>query len=200
MSGYQEIDPCPYGAANAPPNLGRARQLIKQAGAEGEAVRVLGSSQPEPKGATEYLADVLTQIGLKARPRTVSDEVYGGLVSSAKTKAQAGLIAYFPDYPRPSSFSVLVSGDSIRPTNNLNAGNIDDPHINRRLARADRNPNLDAVTRDYAAVDRRLVSEAHLAPYGQRKLSVFFSDRVDFEDCTVWHPVFNLDYAGPCLK
>lgn len=200
MKGYQKIEPCTYGDPDGAPNLARARQLIKQAGVEGETVRVFGTDEPEPKAAVEYLADVLTQIGLKGKPRIVAGEAYLGQVSSQKTKAQIGFFNHFPDFPRPSNFFTLVDGASIQPTNNPNVGNVDDPQINATLGRANRNPDVDAVADDYAAVDRRLLEEAHLAPYGHRKLSVFFSDRIDFEDCTVWHPVYNLDYASLCLK
>ncbi len=200
MKGYEKIAPCPYGDPNGPADLTRARQLIKQAGVEGESVRVYATDEPEPRATAEYLADVLTQIGLKARPRIVAGEVYAGEVGNAKTKAQVGFFNYFQDFPRPSNFFILVDGATIQPTNNLNVGNIDDPKVNALIARADRSPDVEAVADDYAAADKRLVDEAHLAPYGNRKLSVFFSDRIDFEKCTVWHPVYNLDYASLCLK
>jgi hypothetical protein len=29
---------------------------------------------------------------------------------------------------------------------------------------------------------------------------VFYSDRMDFDNCTVWHPVYNLDFTNLCLK
>ena len=39
-----------------------------------------------------------------------------------------------------------------------------------------------------------------MAPYGHRKLTNFVSERVDFENCTVTQPVFNLDLTQLCLK
>lgn len=182
------------------PDLARARQLIERAGVEGETVRVFATDEPEPRAAVEYLADVLTQIGLKAKPRIVAGEVYLGAVGNQKTKAQIGVANYFQDFPRPSDFFTLVDGASIQDTNNLNFGNVDDEQINATLTRANRSPDVGAVAEDYAAVDKRLLDEAHLAPYGNRKLSVFFSERIDFEDCAVWHPIYNLDYASLCLK
>jgi hypothetical protein len=49
-------------------------------------------------------------------------------------------------------------------------------------------------------VDQRLVDEALVAPYGHRKLANFVSERVDFENCTVTHPVYQLDFTQLCLK
>lgn len=199
LAGYERIEPCTYGDPGAPPDLARARRLVKQAGAEGQAVTVYGTSEPEARGATEYFADMLDQIGLKGSPRIISGN-YFAIVGSARTRAQAGFANYFEDFPRATNFFSLVDGASIASTNSTNFGNVDDPQINATLARADRNPSADAVARDYAAVDRRLLEQAHLAPYGNRKLSVFFSDRIDFAHCTAWHPVYELDYTKLCLK
>jgi len=200
LAGYEKIEPCPYGDPDAPPELARARQLVEQAGAEGEEVTVYGTDEPEARSAAEYFADALSQIGLKARPRVISSEVYFATIGNAKTRAQAGFANFFEDFPRATNFFSLVDGASIAAANSTNFGNVDDPQINATLARADRNPSAEAVAKDYAAVDRRLLDEAHLVPYGNRKLSVFFSDRIDFDDCTAWHPVYNLDYTSLCLK
>ena len=200
LAGYEKIEPCTYGDPNAPPDLARARQLVKQAGAEGEAVTVYGTGEPEAKGATEYFADVLSQIGLKGSPRIIPSANYYATIGNRQTRAQAGFANYFQDFARATTFFSIVDSASIADTNSTNFGNIDDPQIDATLARADRNPSAEAVAKDYAAVDRRLLEEAHLVPYGNRKLSVFFSERINFDDCTAWHPVYNLDYTSLCLK
>ena len=200
LAGYEKIEPCTYGDPNAPPDLARARELVKQAGAEGEQVTVYGTGEPEAKGATEYFADVLSQIGLKGSPRIIPSANYYATIGNRRTRAQAGFANYFQDFARATAFFSIVDGASISDTNSTNFGNVDDPQIDATLARADRNPSAEAVSKDYAAVDRRLLEEAHLVPYGNRKLSVFFSDRIDFDDCTAWHPVYNLDYTSLCLK
>jgi len=107
---------------------------------------------------------------------------------------------YGQDYPNPASFMFLVDGRSITDTANPNVGNIDDPVINKLIDRAGKSTNLDAVADDYAAIDRRLITEAHIIPYGSRRVSVFFSERMNFDDCTVWHPVYGLDLSRLCLK
>lgn len=200
LAGYEKIEPCTYGDPDAPPDLARARELVKQAGAEGEEVTVYGTGEPEAKGAAEYFADVLSQIGLKGSPRIIPAANYYATIGNRKTGAQAGFANYFQDFARATTFFSIVDGAAIADTNNTNFGNVDDPQINAALARADRNPRAAAVAKDYAAADRRLLDEAHLVPYGYRKLSVFFSDRIDFDKCTAWHPVYNLDYTSLCLK
>jgi peptide/nickel transport system substrate-binding protein len=36
--------------------------------------------------------------------------------------------------------------------------------------------------------------------FGRRMLSAVLSDRIDTQDCTVWHPVYSLDLAQLCVK
>jgi peptide/nickel transport system substrate-binding protein len=200
MKGYEKIDPCPWGDPLQAPDVEKAKAMVKAAGAAGDEVAVFGNDEPESKSLAEYLSDVLNEIGLKSKPRIVEASVYFTTVGNQKTKAQAGFTNWFQDFPHPSNFFFLIDGRSIQETNNQNYGNVDDPQINALLAKANPNPDLDAVAADYAAVDKRVVEEAHVVPYGHRKLTVFYSERMNFEDCTVWHPVYNLDFTNLCLK
>ena len=200
MKGYEKVDPCPWGDPTAAPDVEKARALIKQAGVEGDAVTVVGNDEPESKSLAEDLADVLNDIGLKAKPRIVEGSVYFTTIGNQKTKAQAGFANWFQDFPHPGNFFFLVDGKSIQDTNNQNFGNVDVPEINAIFNKADQNADIDAVAPEYAKADKLLVEGAHVVPYGHRKLTVFYSERVDFENCTVWHPVYNLDFTNLCLK
>ncbi len=200
MKGYEKVDPCPYGDPNAAPDLEKARALIKQAGATGKTVSVWGNDEPELRSVAEYTSDVLNSIGLKAKPKIIEASVYFTTIGNQKTKAQIGATNWFQDFPHPGNFMFLVDGKSIQNTNNQNFGNVDDPEINTILTAADQNADIDAVASDYAKADKLIIDRAHGAPYGHRKLTVFYSDRIDFDNCTVWHPVYNLDFANLCLK
>jgi peptide/nickel transport system substrate-binding protein len=200
MKGYEKIDPCPWGDPTAAPQIDKARALIKQAGVEGDSVTVFGNDEPEAKSLAEYLSDVLNDIGLKAKPRIVEASVYFTTVGNQKTKAQIGFANWFQDFPHPGNFFFLVDGKSIQSTNNQNFGNVDDPQLNAIFDKADQNADIDAVAGEYARADKMLVEGAHVVPYGHRKLTVFYSERMNFDDCTVWHPVYNLDLTNMCLK
>ena len=39
-----------------------------------------------------------------------------------------------------------------------------------------------------------------LAPYGVERDSIFLSERMDFENCSLFHPVYQNDYSSFCLK
>ena len=200
MQGYQKIDPCPWGDPTAAPDVAKAKQLVEQAGVKGQSVTVFGNDEPEAKSLAEYLADVLNDIGFKAKPRIVEGSVFFTTVGNQKTKAQAGFANWFQDFPHPGNFLFLVDGESIQNTNNQNFGNVDDPKIDEPLAESNKNPDIEAVADEYAKIDRAVVEGAHVAAYGHRKLTLFYSERMNFADCTVWHPVFNLDFTSLCLK
>ncbi len=64
--GTRRIEPCPYGDPNEPGDLEKARQLITQAGVEGESVDVYTNNDENRPEIGQYLTDMLNKIGLKA--------------------------------------------------------------------------------------------------------------------------------------
>jgi hypothetical protein len=94
-----------------------------------------------------------------------------------------------------------VDGKSIQPTNSQNPGNVDDPEITKGIAELNLEPEItDEVAQRWGDLNRKLVERAWVAPYGHRKLATFFSERMDFENCLRFHPVYNNDYSSWCLK
>jgi peptide/nickel transport system substrate-binding protein len=198
MAGYEKIEPCPYGDPTAEPQIERARELIREAGAEGAEVTVWGNDDDPSRPVTEYLTDVLNQIGLDAEPQIVEASAYFQTIGNQRTNAQIGYANWFQDFPHPQNFMFLVDPDTIQDTNNQNFGNVDDEEIGRILDEANQLP-IEESADMYAQVDRMLLEDAHVAPYGHLKLANFVSERVDFENCTVTHPVFQLDLTQFCV-
>lgn len=198
MQGYEKLDPCPYGDPTAEPDLAKARQLIKDAGAEGAKVTVWGNDEAETREVTLAIADQMKAIGLDASPKIVEGSVYFQTIGNQKTKAQAGFANWFADFPHPANFMFLVDGATIQETNNQNFSNVDDPTINDTLAEINQNADLGAVASQYAALDKRVVEEGYVAPYGNRKLTLVTSDRLAFDEI-VWHPLYNADYTSFAL-
>lgn len=197
MPGYEKIDPCPWGDPTQPPseeNLQKARDLVKEAGAEGAKVLVWGNDEDPSRPVTEYVAEQFSKIGLNAEPRIVEGSVYFQTIGNQDTKAQAGFANWFQDFPHPANFMFLVNGSSIQNTNNQNFGNIDDPKINDLIDTADTETDVDAAAAGYAEADRLIVEGAYLIPYGHRQLTKLVSDRVDV-DSFVAHPVYNGDFS-----
>ncbi|HYF27950.1 MAG TPA: ABC transporter substrate-binding protein [Baekduia sp.] len=198
MQGHEQIDPCPFGDPNAAPQVDKAKQMVQKAGVAGDSVTVWGNDEEQTRAVTEYLADVLNQIGFKAKPKIVDGEVYFQTIGNQKTKAQAGFANWFQDFPHPGNFLFLVDPDSIQETNNQNFSNVDDREIKTKLDELDKLP-LEEAAAGYAELDRRIVENADVIPYGHRKLPVFFSDRIN-ADAVLFHPVLQTDFTTFSLK
>mgnify|MGYP000879952511 CR=1 FL=1 len=204
MPGYNEAfdtTDCPYGDPTQPPDLEKAKQLIKEAGVEGTKVTVWGNNDDPTDKVTEAYADMLNQMGFDATPKILDGGVYFQTIGNQKTKAQTGFANWFQDFPHPLNFSFLVDGDSIQDTNNQNFGNVDDPSLNKTINELTLETDLPSVADRWEAWDQELVSppNSYVAPYGHRKLATFVSDRIDF-DAIVFHPLYNNDYSTFKLK
>ena len=201
MVGYERIDPCPYGDPEQPPDVERARMLIREAGAEGAPVTVWGTDEERSVKVTEFYADVLNGIGLKAKPRIVGAETYYAAIGNVETEAQTGFFAWFQDFPHPANFFFLLSAESVQDTDSVNPGRVSDPEVNRRYEALKREP-LEENADEWSALDRLVTSpeKALVAAYGHTKDTTFVSERMNFEDCTVYHPVYRDDWSQFCLK
>jgi peptide/nickel transport system substrate-binding protein len=204
VPGYDQaldVEDCPWGDPNEPPDLERARQMIKDAGAEGADVTVWGDTfDPHDELAQAY-ADMLNKMGLDAKPKIIDAAVFGQTVGNASTEAQTGVNNWFQDFPHPKNFMFLVDGKSIQPTNNQNVGNVDDPEITSGIAELSLEPKLTSeIAERWGELNKQLVEEAWVAAYGHTKLSTFMSERMDFKNCSLFHPVYGNDYSSFCLK
>jgi peptide/nickel transport system substrate-binding protein len=199
LPGHTEIDPCPYGDPNEPGDLEKARELITQAGVEGESVDVYTNNDENRPEIGQYLTDMLNKIGLKAELKVIDAGVYFQTVGNDKTKAAIGATNWFQDFPHPANFLFLIDGDTNQPTNNQNFGRVDDPKLNKLIDEVEAAP-ADGATEQASEADKYAVDEAFVAPYGQETNSTFFSERMDFENCLRFHPVYLNDYSSWCLK
>jgi peptide/nickel transport system substrate-binding protein len=204
MPGYDEaldVEECPWGNPNEPPDVERARQMIEDAGEAGTKVTVWTNNDDPSDKVGEAMADQLNKLGFDAEPRILDGGVYFQTIGNQRTRAQAGFANWFQDFPHPKNFMFLVDGASIQPTNNQNFGNVDDPELNEGIAELDQEPEMtDEVADRWRELNVHLVEEGHVVPYGHRKLATFVSERMDFENCTRFHPVWNNDWSSFCLK
>jgi peptide/nickel transport system substrate-binding protein len=203
VPGYDEaldVEDCPWGNPNEPPDIEKARQMIKDAGVAGTEVDVYGNNDDPTPQVTEAYADQLNKLGFKAKPKILDGGVYFQTIGSAKEKAQTGFANWFQDFPHPKNFMFLVDGKSIQPTNNQNYGNVDDPEITKGIAELNQEPDLTKVEEDWKELNNKLVERGWVVPYGHRKLATFLSERMDFDNCRRFHPVYFNDYSSFCLK
>ena len=199
VPGSSPVTPCPWEGSGGGADLDRARGLVRAAGARGEKVSVWSPKVPPfDRFATVY-ADSLRKAGLDARPKLVDFSQYVQLVGSQRTGAQLGLVVYAQDFPHPADFLRQFSGSTIAPTGSINFGNVNDPGLTAEIDKLSESSDLAAVAPQWAAVDRQLVTRAHLVPIGFQKRTLFVSDRLK-PSCTIASPVFGTDYTSFCLK
>lgn len=185
------------------PNLAKAKQLVTESGTAGQSVTVWGNPEGPTKKTVSYEADVLNQIGYKAKVKIVPAETYFTTIGNRSVKAQTGWANWFQDYPHPSDFiDILLNPDRVVATGNNNYSyNADDKQLAKMINDLNAEPQLtDAVKAKWAAVDKYVQEKAYWAIYGNRKQSTFMSSRMDFANCKGEHSVYTNDWSEFCLK
>jgi peptide/nickel transport system substrate-binding protein len=190
--------PCPYGER---PDIARAKALVREAGLVGARVVVWGQQRSPRREYVDYWTDLLNEIGFDATERIIADEVYFPTIGSAETDPQTGFADWIQDFPNPSDFYLLMDARSIQPTNNQNFSKVNDPFIQRELARLNRVPTaeLESVADDWARLDEYTARRAYVAAYGAELHPKFYSDRIDF-DAAIFHPTYLNDWTSLRLK
>lgn len=185
------------------PNLDKARQLIKQAGAEGASVTVWSTdAEPAPR-TMAYYQDLLSKLGFKTKLKTITASNYFKTVGDRALKAQTGWANWIEDYPHPADFlEVPLNPDNVMPSGNSNLSyNSSDRGYAARVNALAQKQLTSATEKEWAALDRYVQQQAYWAVYGTRKQSTFFSTRMDFAHCKGddW-PLATHDWGRFCLK
>jgi peptide/nickel transport system substrate-binding protein len=200
-TGYKKIDPCPYGDPAGPPNIAKAKQLVEQSGTKGQTVTVWGNNKDPRPAITEYLRDVMTQIGYKAKTKILDQQVYFATVGDKKTKAQAGFTDWYQDFPHPADFfEPNLSKKALQGNPTFNFQFKSSKELDDGLAELNPESDPSKVADGWAAVDRSVVDNANGAIYGNELSTSFYSERMDFKNCHGVHPVYKNDWSLFCLK
>ena len=198
MVGYTKIDPVPVGR---PERRSRPRegslpdQGGRRRGREGHGLgRRRGALQEDDRG-------------LHGRPeqdrpqgdaaRSSAAETYFATIGDRKLNAQTGFDNWFQDFPHPADFFFLVERGSIQPTNNQNHSLVDDPKVDKLAAeiKEPRRPRTVPTSRRSSTSTSTGPDAAYITAYGHSKDTTFVSERMDFKNCTVYHPVYRDDWS-----
>lgn len=172
VAGHRELDPCPLGDRDKPPDLAAAREAVAKSSAEAR-VSVLPSRGVPPR-VSRYVLQALEKIGLEPR--------LGGT-----THARLRVERLAPLAAHPAGFLDPIARDGFA------------PDLIEALAEANSATGSE-VNPAWAAVDERVVTETLAAPLGWERRPTFLSERLDGKNCAVFHPVFGMDLASLCLK
>jgi peptide/nickel transport system substrate-binding protein len=184
-----------------PHDVAKARALVQQAGAAGAAVTVWTTDIFGFKPTGEYLTDVLGKIGLKATLKVLDPNVYFQVIGNQSTRTQIGISSWYQDYPHPLDwFDTLLNGRRITSTHNNNLSNTNVPAINATIDRLKRQPTLTKrVNAQWAALDRRVMEQALIAPYLNHQQTDFFGSDID-TICYVNQLVYLFEWGHICKK
>jgi peptide/nickel transport system substrate-binding protein len=200
-TGYTKIDPCPYGDPNGPGDIAKAKALVEKSGTKGMEVTVWGNNKDPRPQIVDYLRDVMTQIGYKAKSRILDQQVYFSTIGDRKTKAQAGFTDWYQDFPHPADFfEPNLSKKALASNPTFNFQFKSDPKLDAGLAKLNPEADPSTVADGWAALDKLVVDQAHATVYGNELSTSFFSERMDFQNCAGVHPVYKNDWTLFCLK
>ncbi|MDX6681107.1 MAG: peptide/nickel transport system substrate-binding protein, partial [Solirubrobacteraceae bacterium] len=200
-TGYKKLDPCPYGDPAGPPNIVKARQLVEKSGTKGMTVTVWANNKDPRPQIIDYLRDVMVQIGYKAKTKILDQQVYFGQIGDKKTKAQAGFADWYQDFPHPADFfEPNLSAKALASNPTFNFQFKSDPKLDAALKELGPESDPAKVADKWAAVDKLVIEGAHATVYGNELSTSFFSQRMDFKNCSGVHPVYKNDWSLFCLK
>jgi peptide/nickel transport system substrate-binding protein len=200
MPGYREFMPCPFGSPETGGDVAKARAIVHREGALGTKVHVWGNSLEPTREVMEAFADQLDRIGLDPELEIIAPSVYFQVIGEENPELQAGFSSWFQEFPHPASFLAAVRGDLIVDEGNYNFSRTDEPALTAAIKRLQEQPGLGAaVRRRWARLDRQVVRDAGVIPYGHLRYVTFMSERMDFERCSPNHPVYLTDFSRFCL-
>jgi hypothetical protein len=175
VSGYARLDPCPYGDRQGDSDLVRAEQLVTKSPARRSPVVVDGGDGPRAGVLARYGVETLTKIGMRARVASTPRE---------RRRAQLRFASTTPAEPAPAPYFAPI----------------DDSGVRSEAGALERGGTLASTADRWAGLDRNVVSDSIVAPYGVATTGVLLSDRLDAANCLRFSPVYGLDLSSLCLR
>jgi len=190
MPGYEKLD-------LYPPSLADAKQLIAEAKPSDRAITVWGNTESPNNEAVEYLGGVLEDIGFEVRLKIVNADNYFTVIGNDSTPdLDAGFANWFAEYPNPNAFfQPMLTEASLSPTNATNLARFADPGISAKIEKLATEPIGPEQEAEYAEVDKEVMEEAPLIPYGNATAPTFVSDAIDLES-VLFSPTFSQDLTS----
>ncbi len=174
VAGYRALDPCPYGEREGNSDLVQARELVRESARRPPTV-IVSARGGRSEALERYLVRTLDKVGFRAR---------GARSARDRDRAQVAVARVDPTLPLPGRYLDIV----------------DDPVLDRRIELLEAVASAADSAGDWAALDREVMEDAEVAPYGVETVGVLMSERMDAENCSLHHPVFGLDWSSLCLR
>lgn len=187
MPGYRKFELYPH-------SMAKAKRLIEDADPADRDITVWTESENPSDEAAEYYADVLSKLGFHTTLKKLGSDNYFTVIGNASTPdLDTGWGNWFEDYPHPNDFfQPMLSGESIGYTN---LSQFDEPALDAKIRQLAERPLDRAEEERYAELDREIMEQAPLAPYGNRTFPTFVSGEVDLDKVIV-NPTFGPDLTS----
>lgn len=180
--------PCPYGRPSAGGNLARAKALVKASGMAGAPVTVRSAARGPARRWMNYYTSLLDSIGFKASERVIGNASYYATIGSPGLDPQTGFASVDEALPDPVEYYGLLAAGAIRPSSDLDWGEVHDRYIDAQVRTLAAVPaaQLGAVASVWSALDRYTAGKAYFAVLGYEYVPDFVSSRIDY-----WAVVFD---------
>jgi peptide/nickel transport system substrate-binding protein len=184
MPGHEQFDLYPH-------DMAKAKEMLKEANPSDKNITVWTDTESPNKEAGEYYEGVLKELGFNTKIKIINADNYFTIIGNRTTPdLDTGWSDWYEDYPHPNDFfQPLLAGESILPTNNGNVANIDEPELNKEIAKLGEEQLGPEQEKAYAELDKKYMELAPWAPYGQRTLSTFVGSDINLEN-VIANPTF----------
>jgi peptide/nickel transport system substrate-binding protein len=187
MPGYEPFDLYPH-------DMAKAKELVAQAHPSDREVTVWTDNESPNDEAGAYYANVLEELGFDVNLKTINGDAYFPLISNPATaELDTGWANWFAEYPHPNNFFEPQFASK-----NVGGGNLaqlDDPKIDAKIARLEKEQLGPKQEDEYAELDREVMELAPYAPYGTNTVSTFVSSAIDLEG-VIFNPIFGQDLTS----
>jgi peptide/nickel transport system substrate-binding protein len=184
MPGYKKLELYPH-------DMEKAKEMLKEASPSDMDITLWTDTESPNNEAGEYYEGVLKELGFNTKLKIINADNYFTVIGNRTTPdLDTGWSDWYEDYPHPNDFfQPLLAGESILQTNNGNFANIDEPALDKEIAKLGEEqlgPEQEAA---YTELDKKYMELAPWAPYGTRTLSTFVSDAINLESI-IYNPTF----------
>jgi peptide/nickel transport system substrate-binding protein len=190
MPGYKKFELYPH-------NMAKAKEMIKEANPSDMNITVWTDTENPNNEAGEYYDGVLKELGFNTTLKILNADNYFTVIGNDSTPdLDTGFAAWFAEYPNPNAFfQPMLSEGALAPTNATNLARFADPAISARIEELATEPLGSEQEAEYARVDREVMEQAPLVPYGNATAPTFVSSAIDLE-AVVFNPTFSQDLTS----
>jgi peptide/nickel transport system substrate-binding protein len=175
-------------------DIAKAKAL---AGGASDTVTMYTCNSGACPGQAALVQAYLAQIGLKVKVVSFERSTQFQKEGQRGEPFDIANESWVADYADPVDFiNVLLAGNSIGDTGNINFSYFNDPGWNKRMAAAARATGKNRADQ-YASIDAGLAVSAPLVPYGFAAQRDFFSGRIG---CQAFTPAYGMDLGRLCLR